>query len=65
MKDITTFTTLSAEVLERYFLHMHDMHKMTEYYLKTAMGGCRNSSPPQVFPDALKCLPAKNSTVNK
>jgi hypothetical protein len=65
MKDTTTFTILSAEILEKSFFHTHDMQKMTEYYLKSAMGGCRNSSPPQVLPDALKCLPAKNSTVNK
>lgn len=66
MKDTKTFTTISADILAKGFLHTHDMQKMTEYYSKIPMGGCRNSSHPQeAFPDVLECLPANNSTVNK
>ena len=58
--------TIASEIIEKMFLHTHSMQKMTEYYSKTPMGGCSNSSPPQeVFADALECLPAQNSTENK
>lgn len=66
MKDTKTFTTLSADILSKKFLHPHDMQKMTEYYSKSPIGGCGNSNlPPEVFQDTPKCLPAKNSMVNK
>jgi len=66
MKDTKTFTTLSADHLEKSFFHTHDMLKMTEYYSKTPMGGCGKFNPPQeAFLDTFKCHPCKNSIVNK
>ena len=66
MKDPKALNIQSAEFFKKIFSHNHDMQKMTEYYSKTPMGGCSNSSPPQeVFADALECLPAQNSTENK
>jgi hypothetical protein len=65
MKDHKTFT-IAPELIKKLFLHTQSIKKMTEYYSKTPMGGCENSNLPQeVLPDTLKCLPAKNSIVNK
>lgn len=59
MKDHKT-STIASEIFKKMFLHSHSMQKMTEYYSKTPMGGCGNSNSSQeVFPDSLKCLPAK------
>jgi hypothetical protein len=59
-------STIAPEIIKKAFLHTHSMQKMTEYYSKKPMGGGGNSNLPQaVLPDTLKCLPAKNSIVNK
>lgn len=65
MKDHKTSTT-APEILKKMFLNSHSMQKMTEYYSKTPMGGCGNSNlAREVFPDSLKCLPAKKNIVDK
>ncbi len=59
-------STIASEIIEKMFLHTHSMQKMTEYYSKTPMGGRGVSNlPREDLPDTLKCLPAKNSVVDK
>jgi len=65
MKDRKT-SSIASEIFKKTFLHSHSMQKMTEYYSKTPMGGCGNSNLSQeVFPDNLKCMPAKKIIVDK
>ncbi len=59
MQDHKT-SAIASEIFKKMFLHSHSMQKMTEYYSRTPKGGCGNSNSSQeVFPDSLKCLPAK------